>query len=269
MGDAIGTTISTPPAGANPPVPEVKVERPAWLPEKFKTEADLVKSYSELERKLSKMSAPPATPPTTKTVVETTKTNEVPGVNAESTVITDEVTKTAAETVKAAGLDMQALEEEVASLGDLSPESRAKLEAAGIGAQQIDAYRRGVEAQRTDFETAVTKGLKGGKEALTEAIQWAAKEAESGTFSQKEVDAFNKAMVSSDPALAALAAEGLVSRFKRSQGPVLIDGVTPTDAAPGYASRAQQQADMKDPRYKTDPAFRRQVELKSFNSKAF
>lgn len=37
------------PAGEAPPV---IVERPSWLPEKFKTGEDLVKSYSELEKKI-------------------------------------------------------------------------------------------------------------------------------------------------------------------------------------------------------------------------
>jgi hypothetical protein len=34
-------------------IPAVVIERPDWLPEKFKTGADLAKSYSELEKKFS------------------------------------------------------------------------------------------------------------------------------------------------------------------------------------------------------------------------
>lgn len=252
MGDVISATASTtPPPGVNAPAVEQKVERPAWLPEKFKTPEDMAKSYAEAEKKISELTKPPAAAKVETPVVPTV----VPG------------TPTEADLAKV-GLDMKALEAEYAANGGkLTPESLKKLNDAGITQAHIDDAVRGRLAKAEDFEKAIVKDIKGGKEALLEAVKWADAEAKRGTLTQAEVDAFNAAMDSGNPAMGALAAEGLISKFKRAQGPVLIDGQAPTDRAIGYESRAQQLADMKDPRYKSDPAFRDQVLKKSVNSK--
>ena len=60
MGEATIVSVpldSTPPSGPDKPEvapvePQQTTERPAWLPEKFKSAEDLAKAYSELETKL-------------------------------------------------------------------------------------------------------------------------------------------------------------------------------------------------------------------------
>jgi hypothetical protein len=84
-----------PPAGEKP-----AGERPSWLPEKFKTVEEFVKSHGELEKKLGERKpadAPPA------------GTEQKPGVTAEA--------------AKAAGIDMAALNTEFSRNGELSAET--------------------------------------------------------------------------------------------------------------------------------------------------
>lgn len=266
MGEVVGTVINPPPSGPEKPVAEQpKTERPSWLPEKFKTEADLVKSYTELERKLSQMTVKPKEAPLQ--VEPEKKDSGIPGVDPTKSVITEEITKTAEAAVKKAGLNMVELQKEYDTNGDLTPETKAKLAEAGIGEAEIEVYKNGLKANGDAFIADATKDIKGGREALNEAVNWAAQELARGTMSQAEADAFNKTMESGNLHQAALAAEGLVSKYRRAQGPVLVDGHAPSERAIGYESRAQQLADMKDPRYKNDPAFRDQVLKKSINSK--
>lgn len=68
---APATSPVTPAPSANPPAPTTTAtpaataaagDRPAWLPEKFKTPEDFAKSYAELEKKLGGKPAAPAQP---------------------------------------------------------------------------------------------------------------------------------------------------------------------------------------------------------------
>jgi hypothetical protein len=54
MGLTLTQTVTTPPTGPTAPAtpPAADPNRPAYLPEKFKTAEDLAKAYVELEKKL-------------------------------------------------------------------------------------------------------------------------------------------------------------------------------------------------------------------------
>jgi hypothetical protein len=225
-------------------------ERPSWLPEKFKSPEDLARSYTELEKKLGSGAAKKpeeiqTPPPAVKTPVQ-------------ASALEIEANKA----VQKAGFDMKSLQQEYTAKGELSPESLKKLADAGIGEDQITVYKRGMEAQRQDYEAKITEGIEGGRETLQEAMAWAAE-----NLSQPEIDSFNKAVAMGDPNIGKLAVDGLMARFQKQDGPRLVNGQRITgDMGDVFRSHAQITAAQSDPRYEEDPAFRDEVEKKILRS---
>lgn len=235
---------NTPPA---PPqdTPQGTPERPAWLPEKFKSPEDLAKAYSELEKKASGAKPGDAPPPADKPA-------DAPSA--------DDATKALADK----GLDMAQFSAEFDEKGELSAESFEKLAKAGIPREMVDSYIAGQQAQAAAL-VAEMHGIAGGKDGFDAMAQWAA-----SSLNEAELAAYNEA-VSQSPASARLAVAGLYARFTAAEGAPAARSVagngnagTATDE---YGSWAQAKADMRDPRYSKDPAFRSQVEQKIMRSK--
>lgn len=256
MGEALQTQLVIPPTGVEAPVKAAPTpERPPWLPEKFATVEDLAKSYTELEKKQSQPKVPE-----TKKPEEKAGEPEVPPKGLQIPPPTTDEVK-AEEAVQKAGLDMKALESEMIANGDLTEETYKKLEDAGITKDAVGIYKRGLEAKKSDFESHIAKDIKGGLSELHKALEWAAE-----GLSPEEQDAFNRTLANGDKEAGKLAAEGLMSRFIRADGPRLIDGTTAVDRRDIFESSAQITEAMKDPRYQTDPAYRSKVEAKILRS---
>lgn len=232
---AAKATAATTPQSGTP-------ERPAWLPEKFTSPEALAQAYAELEKK---QSAPAAKPDPTKPIEKEPATEGAPDA------------ATAADAVKDAGLDFADLGRQVGETGDISKEARAALIAKGIPEATIDAHIEGVKAQA---QVALTNAYAaaGGEEQFNTMREWAAKDA-----SAAQLDTYNTLIQAGKvgPAMEFLkgAYEGANGKpaAKRVEGSA--NGVPSNDV---YTSRAQVTADMKDPKYKTDAAFRAQVEAK-------
>jgi hypothetical protein len=82
---------------------------------------------------------------------------------------------------------------------------------------------------------------------------------------QAEKVAFNNAVNGNDVEAAKLAVAGLKSKYeaKMGQEPSLVThGNTEPSTGPVYRDSSELQADMRDPRYKTSEAFRRDVRAK-------
>ncbi len=251
MGDVVAVEMIPEPTGSMPPA-KPDASRPQWLPEKFKTPEDLAKSYTELEKKFSQANQKtpdPVVPPAV-----------VPGDKTPPPVPTELGTAEEAALAKA-GLNLNDLEAEYIKNGKLSDESVKALQDAGIDQTRMDAYQRGRVAQDEDYVKAISKDLKGGTESLAKATEWA-----KDSLSKEEIAAFNQTITAGNVAASALAAAGLLSRYQQAQGPQLIDGSPVANKVDLYDSRAQIHADMRDPRYKTDPAFRARIEDKILRS---
>lgn len=208
-------------------------ERPSWLPEKFKSPEEFAKSYAELETRLGQQSQSKEQAPE-----QTTQ-------------------EQAQQAVESAGLDWSSLESEFAQNGGLTDESYAKLEKAGIPRDKVDAFIAGQQAiaERQVNEVVSTVG---GKDAYQEIVQWAAK-----ALTPDEIAAFNKVVDSGDLGQLKLAVQGLKARFDTSNGvepkATLRGDSGATQSGGVYASLAEMQRDMTDPRYASDPAFRQRV----------
>ena len=229
----VGVTEET---GADAPeTPEVKTDRPEWLPEKFKQPEDMAKAYGELEKKFTKERQESATPDDA--VVEPSEAKEA---------------------VDATGLDFDALSSSYATNGGLSEEEYESLGAKGIDRSVVDQYIAGQKSIAETVQSEIYEEV-GGSDAYTEMVNWAGEQMDS-----TEVTAYNNAVNSGDRSQVNLAVQGLKARYESANGrqPSNIGGRSSQTNGDTYASWAQVTADMNKPEYKTDTAFRDTVQNK-------
>ena len=245
--------ITSPETTTDKPVEETKPtqSKPEGLPEKFNSVDELVKSYSELEKKLGEQSQP------TKESVDPVSKTEVKQEQPKSDL--DIATKA----VDSAGLNMETLSEEFAKDGKLADGSYKSLEKAGIPKEYVDRFIAGQQAI-ADQQSATVKNLVGGTEAYDSMSEWAGQ-----NLTETEKQAYNTAVNSKDLEAVKLAVVGLKARYAQSTGsePTLVEGKASPSGEQGFASWAQVTQAMSDPRYAKDPAYQAEVKNKLANSK--
>jgi len=238
---------------ADKPVEETKPtqSKPEGLPEKFNSVDELVKSYSELEKKLGEQSQP--TEQSVDPVSKAEEKQEQPKSDLDI----------ATKAVDSAGLNMETLSEEFAKEGKLADGSYQSLEKAGIPKEYVDRFIAGQQAI-ADQQSATVKNLVGGTEAYDSMSDWAGQ-----NLTETEKQAYNTAVNSKDLEAVKLAVVGLKARYAQSTGsePTLVEGKASPSAEQGFASWAQVTQAMSDPRYAKDPAYQAEVKNKLANSK--
>jgi hypothetical protein len=220
-----------------PKAPEGEsTERPAWLPEKFKSVEDMAKAYAELEAKQSgKSEEAPKAP-------EGEPKAEPNAAEAE---------------LAGKGLDLNEFSNEYSTSGTLSQESYDKLEKAGYPKAVVDQYIAGQQALAAQYESEVVS-VAGGSEEFAKVQQWAAE-----NLSDAEKIAYNKAIDSKDINQAKLAVQGITAKYQAqypSEGTQI--GGRATSIGEGYADLAEMKADMANPLYRESSAFREKVAQK-------
>ena len=244
--------ITSPETTTDKPVEETKPtqSKPEGLPEKFNSVDELVKSYSELEKKLGEQSQP-----TEKSVDPVSKAEAKEQPKSDLDIAT--------KAVDSAGLNMETLSEEFAKDGKLADGSYQSLEKAGIPKEYVDRFIAGQQAI-ADQQSATVKNLVGGTESYDSMSDWA-----SNNLSETEKQAYNTAVNSKDLEAVKLAVVGLKARYAQSTGsePTLVEGKASPSAEQGFASWAQVTQAMSDPRYAKDPAYQAEVKNKLANSK--
>lgn len=228
-----------------PEVPQIP-QRPEGVPEKFwdaekgvvNTEA-LLKSYTELEKTRGKPAEPQQT-------------------QAQATPDADPNDQAAA-AAEQAGLKLSELETQWRADGKLSEENMAKLAKAGFSEQDVATYIAGRQALMAQYDNEVMAATPGGSEKYGEMVEWA-----KANLTDADIKAYNDAVSSGNAAQAKLAVAGLGAKFMAAVGnePDLSAGRTNTSPTDVYESIAQMKADMADPRYEKDPAFRAKVQAK-------
>jgi len=246
MSDPVSAVPAAPAPAAPPTLPSdaPPAGESTLLAGKYKTVEELVKGYKNLE---SKLGAPPPAPAAPAPAGTPAPAGVVPPIDA-------------AAAVKQAGLDFEALNAEYAANQTITDESYAKLEKAGIKRDIVDAYIEGQKALTERTQQGIYSTI-GGEENYKGMIQWAAQNLDEGAKA-----AFN-ASVAGTVEQAKLAVAGLYSQFVAAEGapPSLVKG-TATGGSVGYESNAQFIADINDPRYRTDPAYRAAVAAKRSKS---
>ncbi|WP_408953180.1 capsid assembly protein [Lysobacter sp. Hz 25] len=156
----------------------------------------------------------------------------------------------------AAGLNQDDFTKEFAETGDLGKESRAKLEKAGFDSATVDVYLDGLKARRSSYEAQLYEGTKG-KEGYAALTAWA-----SQNLSDGDIDAFNATISSGNAAQAKLAVAGLVARMNAGKATLLNGKTSSAGGVTPYASQAEVRTAVNDPRYRTDPAYRKAHEAR-------
>ena len=155
-----------------------------------------------------------------------------------------------------AGLTPDALNRyatEAVQQGKLGEESLKQLEAAGIDRSLAEDHVQGLLARRQLAAQEVARKV-GGEQVVQNALAWA-----KDNLGAAERESVNAALASAPNAeVQALIIQGLVKRSG-----VIPNSVGGTNAAPitgqPYESEAQWLGDLKDPKYKSDPAFQAKV----------
>ena len=263
-------TISEPETGALSPeqetaakdealVTETQGQEPAKFAGKYGSVEELEKGYAELQKKLSGQEE--TTEEVSDSTEETTPTNasEIYGEYIGSRL--DE-----------AGVDYQGMNTKWQETGKLEDDDYKALEGAGFSKDMVEAYLDGVQyraeqdSQLAAKEVVAIKNEFGGEQVYTEMIQWAAANLDKG-----EVDAFNSMLKTSNPHQIRIAVAGIQAAYMNNAArePKLVGGRASRAAATKFESTAQVVAAMNDPKYKEDPAYRKQVEEKLSRSKVF
>tara|TARA_R100001591_G_scaffold49130_1_gene59823 strand:+ start:549 stop:1316 length:768 start_codon:yes stop_codon:yes gene_type:complete len=205
-------------------------ERPEWLDEKFNSPEDLAKAYNELQKKLS----------------ETNKEAE------EEEVANEETPSDNIDSSGAVGKATLEFEEK----GELSEETFAELEKAGLPKEYVESYIAGqqalVERNALDLYNSI-----GGEEEYDGMIQWAGE-----SLSEQEVETFNELVVNGTPEQQRLAIKGLHAQYRGStgSGPALKQGTTSGNSVKPFSSTKELQRAMSDRRYAEVPSYREEVE---------
>jgi hypothetical protein len=227
-------------------------ERPDHIPEKFwkgdKVDVDgLLKGYTELEKKLS-------TPTEDKS--QETADGEQPADGKQETP-SEEVTQEAETPFKYDDFAQEFLDND----GKLTDETYAKLDKIGFDKATVDRH---IEGQMALAQQQVDElqNMVGGEESYGKMIEWAA-----ANLTQAEQDAFDKALTSGQEQ-AKFAIQGMQAKYLGAVGSegTLVKGDNVPNVSSGYESLEQMKADMKDPRYGKDPAFRAEVQRKLENA---
>jgi hypothetical protein len=234
------------------------MERPSEIPEKFFKDGvlnvkELAKSYGELER----VKGAPAPAANTETIpakpaenvpapVKIQEPMAIPGVAAPAVAkYTDELT----------------------SQGKLSDASYAELQKAGYPKTVVDAYIKGLTADQDQSAavegaliadkaiTEITNSV-GGQEVLSEMLAWA-----TANLEPTDLEAYNKAVGSSDVSQVRLAVNGLYHAFSQAQAPGLLKGYKGSNfsTVEPFLSNDEVVTAMQNPKYDRDPAYRAMV----------
>ena len=213
---------------------------------KFKSQEDLLKAYESLQRKLGSGEEPAAE-------------EEAPEA-PEAEEVTEEVEEApeVAETVSY----MHQLNQEFGQSGELSEEAVERLGSMD-SKELIKAYMAyNAQAQSATLQQSELDSIQqsvGGPQAYTEMVQWA-----SSNLPADEIADFNAVTATNNPAAIKFAVQALANRYRNEEGyeAPLVSGRKAPGKDKAYRSHAELSRAIADPRYSTDPAYRRDVEEK-------
>lgn len=153
----------------------------------------------------------------------------------------------------------QKYSQEIVSQGKLSDASYEELAKQGIPRNIVDAYVAGQMAVAQQSAQEVFNSV-GGADSYKAMVEWAA-----SSLSADEVNAYNAAVESADKKQIMFAVKGLQARFAAQSEPRLVTG-DGGKVVRGFRSSAEVIEAMKDPKYKSDPAYRADVERRMSQS---
>lgn len=157
------------------------------------------------------------------------------------------------------GVDIPALAANWTKDGKLSDESYAELEKRGFTRGDVDSFFAGAVALAEKRDEAILSGAQVSREEFGTLAEWA-----KANLKPAEVEAINTALKDGTPESAALALQGLKTKYTAANGsdPKLLGGSNANSGADGFKTMSDWKAAMKDPRYAKDEGYRKQVEAR-------
>ena len=219
---------------------------------KFKSAEDLEKAYKELEKKLGQKD-------------EVSTQEDGAESEAEST---DEPTPEGEEVSDTVKFIQEASEEYFSNSNQLKPETVQKLKELPSD-QLIDAYlelQKNATIQQQELSdadaTAILNSV-GGESTYNETLAWAA-----DNLKPEEVAAFDNVVNSGNKDAIFFAVQALNQRYQDAVGfeGKRVSGKSVKNTVKGFRSQAELARAISDPKYRTDPAYRMDVEERLANS---
>jgi hypothetical protein len=233
---------------------ELEAQEHSQYAGKFKSAEDLEKAYLELQKKLGQKETDDSSPTDENESDDSTETEEQ---EAESPV------------TKRVSFLKEASEEYYSNDNQLKPETIEKLKEMP-SEELIEAYlqlqKENPVAQQQALSEDAAKNIVasvGGQEAYNDTLAWAA-----DNLKPEEVAAYDNVVNSGNKDAIFFAVQALNQRYKDSVGfeGQQISGKAPKATVKGFRSNAELAAAIGDRRYRTDPAYRYDVEQKLASS---
>jgi hypothetical protein len=218
---------------------EQQVDRPDWLPEKFKSPEDMAQAYSELEKKMGQGT-------NEEQPAETTEENE-------GDVQDDKPDDNENADYNAAVVD--ASKEFFENDGQLSEETYEKLAKAGLPKELVDSYAAGQQALLQTEEGEIKSVANGQFDAMAE---WA-----NDNLEQEEINAFDDIVTTGTKEQAKFAVKSLYDRYTQANGssPKLVQGAVTGGSTMPFKSMQELARAQSDPRYKSgDKAYHEEID---------
>lgn len=162
-------------------------------------------------------------------------------------------------------VDFNAIQQALASGEDIPQEQREALQHVGIPEDFVTQWAEGQKAVVSQQTNDVLNAV-GGKDAYDQMLAWAGQ-----NLDKNEIEAYNKIMQTNDVNQIKATVRGLQARYAAANGnePSLFNGKPAPASSRGYQSQGEMLEAMKDPRYKSDSAFREEVAQRVANSTFF
>ena len=231
--EAVGT-VSEEQAGE-----EQQVERPEWLPEKFKSPEDMAQAYSELEKKMGQGTneeQPAEATEDNEGDVQDDKPDDNKNAEYNDTIV-------------------DASREFFENDGQLSEETYEKLAKAGLPKELVDSYAAGQQALLQSEEGEIKSVANGQFDAMAE---WA-----NENLGQEEIDAFDDIVTTGTKEQAKFAVKSLYDRYTQANGssPKLVQGAVTGGSTMPFKSMQELARAQSDPRYKSgDKAYHEEID---------
>jgi hypothetical protein len=250
---------------------------------KFKTVQDMANSYKELEGKLGSV---------TEEDQVSESTEETTGVpegyeeyyQEDGTVDYNSVNENYGEILgelfKENSIDPYKIAAEFdKNEGEIPEEMYQSLLDAGLSANAVDSYLKGVAVDRgfvegeegavEELAQEEVKGIRdsiGGDEAYGKMVSWALE-----NLSKPEIEAFNEATNTMSGPQLGMMVQGLYTRYQNAMGvePSLYSGRPAASGPTPYRSTAEVVAAMSDPRWEKDVSYTENVKARLMGSNVF
>ena len=218
---------------------------------KFKTAADMVNSYKELEGKLGAIDQTAEEETQTEQETQAEESND----NYDAAEVYGDGLASVLEEV---GIDPQVISNTFTETGKITEDDYEKLGEAGFSKQVIDTYLDGLRGAANPAEDIKDAQLNdilsvtGGEEGYSKLREWT-----QANVPDETLKAFDKILDTQDPTMIKVAVQGFAAQMREAEGyePQLINGRTAAGNTNTFRTQAELTKAMADPRYGKDEAY--------------